>query len=196
MSHGGEREATPVVLALEGFGGVYSANNSALHFKVWRAGELVEPEDGLWYLSHPDQPEISRAVTADEVRELARGKSTSVGGTTITELSRTVYDSLWRRIPADQRAPVEGDYFRQTTGPAVRINGRNHLLDTLWNRAWAPGGLREPGHSPADDTDDDDGYQPARPARRRRPAPSVATSSPQTRQHMGQTNGSRGRMGR
>ena len=199
MSRRGEREATPVVLVLEGFGGVYSACNSALHLKVWRAGELVKPERGMYLLEHPDTPGVGELAGAERVRELARGRATTVGNTYITELTRTVYDHLWRRIPADQRAPVEGDFFKQTYGPAVRINGRDHLITTLWNRAWSPTGLPEPGHSSGDDDDD---YEPPRPQHRgrirRRPATAPvpkAYSAPSTRGRMG-ASGSRGRMGR
>ena len=204
MSRRGEREATPVVLTLEDLGGRYSCNNSALHFKVFDRGELMKPDGRFWYLERPDDPGIFEVLGAEAVRELARGRSTSVGRTTITERSRTVYNHLWQVIPADQRAPVRDDYFHQTYGPAVLIPGVGlRLVDTLWDRAWSKGGLREPGGGSGDD---DDGYEPARPQHRgprRRPATassSVPKSSPvaSTRGRMGSSGspGRRGRMGR
>jgi hypothetical protein len=220
----------PVLLAeLETFGGRYQCTFAREQFVLLDRGKVLEPvrtrsdsSDGdTWgfYLCHPDDDfgGVDWAggtwTTPGQAHELAYGRSARVAGVTITEVSRTVYSNKGVILPAKHRAPLEDRSAGKATGPGVLIGKQVHLVDDLWTRAWAPGGLRVPGQG----SGDDDGYEPARPTvrlrRKRRsrgdaPPPFESEKSYPTSQRgrmgvepgkargrMGQTDGKRGHMG-
>ena len=202
-----------MVAALESMGGRYSCTHPNAQFTLFERGRPIEPirvrsltSDGDargWYLSHPDTPEILEFFTQGLAREDAWGRPTNVHGSTITKVSRIVYDRFGKKCPATT-APIPTDYFHQASGPAVLIGTTAHLIDALWDAAW---GHNEAllGYSNQPDDDDDGDYRPARRSRRprlRRPAaePFVPKSSPvastRGRMGVGGTPGRRGRMGR
>jgi hypothetical protein len=180
MSRRGEREATPVILVCEGYDR-YSVSSSMLHPKVYDRGAEMKQVDGGYYLTEPAvyaEDACAKFFLPEQVRELARGRSTMVGNTTITHDSRTVYDHMWRVIPVTGSLPVE-DYHHRAAGPAVLIPGVGmRLRDTLWTRAWEPGGIPEPGQGNGSPDDDGGGGGSRGPRWPRRPASRNPSSSP------------------
>ena len=215
-----------MVAALESMGGRYTCTHPSAQFTLFERGRPIEPlrvrsltSDGDargWYLSHPDTPEILEFFTQGLAREDAWGRPTNVHGSTITKVSRIVYDRFGKKCPATT-APIPTDYFHQASGPAVLIAGEAHLIDALWDAAWGPGHEAQRGYS--DQADDDDGdFKPARrpasdrPRRRPRLRPAapadpgrgpaepsskgrMGSKAPGSRGHMGYSGGPRGHMG-
>ena len=158
-----------LVATLEGWGGRYSCTFPVAQFTMFDCGRILNPvrarmpaSDGDelgWFLCHPDD-DLTAAVGGGDwvgpglAHEYAYGRSARAGGVTITKLSRTVYDNKGVILPADQRAPVPGDYFHQAYGPGVLIGTTVWLLDTLWQRAWVrvtrrSSGIRTPAPTTA-----------------------------------------------
>lgn len=203
---------------LEGWGGRYSCTFPVSQFTLFDYGRVKQPvrrrsatsdgEELGWFLCHPDDDLIAAVGGGDWVgpglaHEYAYGRSARAGGVTITRIGRVVYSNKGVILPADQRAPIPGDFHHAAYGPGVLIGTTVWLVDTLWDRAYGEGHEAQLGYSTG--TADDDDYRPAQRSRRprlRRPAaePFVPKSSPvastRGRMGVGGTPGRRGRMGR
>ena len=146
MTRAGKMPHVPQIAVLEdadgpnGWGGRYSCTSGVLGFVMYDYGQPMAPvrdSDGSYgyLLVRPDDDfQIGTFVSASLARELAFGRVTGRGGTTITRWSRTVFDSTGHKLPVTT-APLPG-WSKHATGPAVKVpNGRLTLIQELWDLA-------------------------------------------------------------